>query len=257
MFYCPNCNNTADIARASTIHQEGGFIYYNSDTSDISDSSIITNSTSSMTLTSSSVPTSISSIPAPSIIQENEGSDNNLSDIQLEHSSSQSGGDVSDIINKILDKVPIDETMTKNIAISDVTKHQIYKKLSPKKKEFVYNKIQDMLPVEKKKIMIEKPLKPEKENLAYFVCSNCGPLKRIEPGTLIYSKKSDALSQNYSTGNYDNMLYSNVLLHTRRYICPNDKCISHKDKSKRDAVVFRKNNSYEVKYICVACKTSF
>lgn len=255
MFFCPNCNNTADIARASTIHQKGGFIHYDDDSSEISDSTTITNSTSSMTLTSSSP----SSITTPSIIQQNAES-------ELELDSSKSGGAISDIsdtsaisdiISKILNKSTIDEEMTKNISMGDVIKHSMYKKLPPKKKEMVYNKIQDMLPVEKKKIMIEKPLKPEKENLAYFVCSNCGPLKRIEAGTLIYSKKSDALSQNYSTGNYDNMLYSDVLLHTRRYVCPNDKCVSHKDNSKRDAVIFRKNNSYEVKYICVACKTSF
>ncbi len=251
MFFCPNCNNTADIARASTIHQKGGFLHYDGDSTDsteITDSTTITNSTSSMTLTSSS----ISSIATPSIIQQNAESE-----YDSEYNSSQSGGDISDIISKILDKSPIDEEMTKNISIGDVTNHKIYKKLPPKKKELVYNKIQDMLPVEKKKIMVEKPLKPEKENLAYFVCSNCGPLKRIEAGTLIYSKKSDALSQNYSTGNYNNMLYSDVLLHTRRYVCPNDKCVSHKDNSKRDAILFRKNNSYEVKYICVACKTSF
>lgn len=231
MFFCPNCNNIADIARANTIQQKGGFVHY--DDSDITDSTTITNSTSSMTLTSSSA------------LQKSQSSD------------SQFGGAIADIINKILKKVTVDKSEVNNISMNDVTQDKKYKSLPPKKKELVYNKIQDLLPVEKKKIMIDKPLKPEKENIAYFVCSNCGPIKKIEAGTLIYNKKSDSLSKNYNTGNYTNMLYSNILARTRRYICPNDKCISHKDITKREAIFFRKNNLYEVIYICEACETVF
>jgi hypothetical protein len=247
MFFCPNCNNIADIARASTIQQTGGFTYY--DDLDIEDSTTITNSTSSMTLTSSSIPSSKTLI----ISQTEQNSD--FQDEQ--NSDSQFGGAISDIINKILKKETIDKNDVNNISINDLTQDKKYKSLPPKKKELVYNKIQDLLPIEQKKIMNDKPLKSEKENIAYFVCNNCGPIKKIEAGTLIYSKKSDSLSKNYNTGNYINMAYSKILARTRRYICPNDKCISHTDLTKREAIFFRKNNVYDVKYICEACKTVF
>jgi hypothetical protein len=241
MFFCPNCNSICDIARASTIEQKGGFA--DSSTSDIS-SDTTSNTDSSITLTSeSNIDISGSSLSSP-ITNDSTTTD-------------QHGGTISNIIDMILDKQPIDEKILQNISVTDLIKHDKYKKLKSKKKELVYNKIQDLLPLNKKKILLTKQHKPKETNVAYYVCSTCGPIKRIEPKTLIYSRKAEALSQNYSTSNYTNMLYSDILSRTRRYKCPNDKCESHKDNKKREAVFFRKNNSYEIKYICTSCKTSF
>ena len=44
---------------------------------------------------------------------------------------------------------------------------------------------------------------------------------------------------------------------TRRYVCINPECESHKDPTKREAVFFTMNNTYKKRYVCVTCKASF
>jgi predicted RNA-binding Zn-ribbon protein involved in translation (DUF1610 family) len=93
---------------------------------------------------------------------------------------------------------------------------------------------------------------------AYFLCSNCGNHEEIPPGTNIVRKSVDTLYQ--MTDNIEkNKLYVEQKFYprTRNYICPNDKCISNKDDSKREAIFFRIGNTYKVKYICTACYNSF
>ena len=63
----------------------------------------------------------------------------------------QTGGDlVEDVLNKILNNETVTYEDVKNIPITDITKNENYKKLKPKFKEYVYNKIQDLQPVETK-----------------------------------------------------------------------------------------------------------
>jgi len=188
MFYCPNCNNTYDIARTS----------------------------------------------------------------------SQAGGvNLGELINKILNDEPISLNDVKGVDINKVAKSMEYKKLKKTEKEKIYNIIQDILPAEQKKIIENKPVTMGDSNLAFFVCSNCGYSVKINDGTRIFSRTSDDVSQTYATGDYSDMLNSSILPRTRKYVCPNKKCDSHKNPIQREAVFFRKNNSYEVIYICSSCKTSF
>ena len=52
--------------------------------------------------------------------------------------------------------------------------------------------------------------------------------------------------------------HSNVLPRTRAYTCPNVKCVTHKDKKQKEAVMRRINDtSYHMVYICTACKTEW
>ncbi|AYV82267.1 MAG: DNA-dependent RNA polymerase subunit Rpb9 [Homavirus sp.] len=169
------------------------------------------------------------------------------------HTNSQDGGDIyEDIIQKILDNLPI---TIKNINVDELIKSQAYKKLKIKHKEYIDNKIQDLLPLEDKKIIKNKMEKPLDELLAYFVCNNCGYATKIIPGTNIFSRKSEDISQNYAVSDYSDQLYSDIVARTRKYICPNKECESHKDNKKREAVFIRLLNTYRIKYICSACKT--
>jgi hypothetical protein len=45
------------------------------------------------------------------------------------------------------------------------------------------------------------------------------------------------------------------LPHTTNYTCSNKECITHKDKSKKDAVYMLYNDTYVICYVCCACDT--
>lgn len=159
------------------------------------------------------------------------------------------------IIKAILDKEdPGDLT---KISIDNLLKNTTYKKLKNKQKEYVYNVVQDLLPKTDKKLLQEKTDKLGDQNKAFFVCNNCGFLKKIEPQTLIFSRTSESISQSYSVQDFSDMLHSNILPITRKYNCPNEKCESHKDTSKLEASFFRLNNTNKIKYICRTCGTDF
>lgn len=172
-------------------------------------------------------------------------------------SDSSTHSDHSDtFIQKILHNHKIDDTSIDTINFDDLLKSDEYKNLSVENKELVYNKIQDLKPTDIKKTTYEKNMAKTSEK-AYFICDSCGYLKPIDDGTLIFSRVSNDIVQHYASSEVNDMQYSSILPRTRKYICPNTKCISHTDDSKREAVFFRLNNSYRVKYICLPCGTVF
>ncbi|CAH6421832.1 DNA-directed RNA polymerase subunit RPB9 [uncultured virus] len=169
-----------------------------------------------------------------------------------------SGGDkFEDIINKILEDKDVEIDELKNVSFDELIKNQSYKKLKSKQKEKIYNKFQDLLPKEQKKVFKDIDSKPSDQEKAYFICNNCGFIKKIEPKTLIFSRTSETISQSYDVNEYNDMLDSKILPRTRKYVCPNSNCESHDNPYKREAVFFRLNNSYKIKYICNACGTDF
>lgn len=169
----------------------------------------------------------------------------------------QTGGkSIDELIDKILAKEGVTQDDVKGVTVDNLTKNPRYKKLKSKDKEHVFNTIQDLLPKAAK--VVSKTETTQLGSIrAYFVCDNCGFTKKIEPRTKIFSRSSDDISQTFGTTNYDPMLYSKIHPITRFYVCPNSKCESHKDPKKREAMFFRLNNSYKVKYICKTCKTAF
>lgn len=178
----------------------------------------------------------------------------NDSDSDSESSESYEHSD--SLIQKILHNKKIDsDTITDN-ELENILKSDEYKKLEKEKKEYVYNKIQDLKPVEDKKTTFEKQAAKPTEKVQ-FICDSCGYRKPIEEGTLIFSRVSSDIVQNYTGSEIKDMKYSSILPRTRKYICPNNDCESHNDNSKREAIFFRLNNTYRVKYICLACDTLF
>lgn len=161
------------------------------------------------------------------------------------------------IINKIINNDPDDEirTLIQTIKVDELLRHSSFKKLTNTNKEITYNKIQDLLPTNKKKISKKKPIKKEKL-FERFICNNCGFVEQIEEGTIIYKKRATTKKQ-YVSGNFKNMKYSKILPYTRKYICPNSKCPSLTDPKKREAKFFRPSGSYEIIYHCLACGEMF
>lgn len=97
----------------------------------------------------------------------------------------------------------------------------------------------------------------KKENSSVFNCLTCNTKKHIPNGTVIYEKVSKKYKNSYKKENLHELKKSKILLNTREYTCPNDKCESHKNPEKREASVFRLSESADVIYICNTCNTKF
>lgn len=183
---------------------------------------------------------------------------NNAFDITRSIENKQIGGNASDelnLIEKILAKKATVNDVNK-IDIINFTKSAPYKSLVNADKEYVFNKIQELLPNDKKKLMEYKNNVDEQANNAYFICTNCGHARKIENGTLIFSRKSDNITQSYNIGDYSDLKHSNILPRTRNYICTNDQCESHKNTTKKEAIFFRVGG-YNIKHLCICCETIF
>lgn len=98
----------------------------------------------------------------------------------------------------------------------------------------------------------------DKQAGAYFICKKCGRYDEIRDGTLVVSKQSgeSSLRENIDPIDYKSMTLLSYLPITRNYICPNEKCESHKNTHLREAVFFR-IPSRRVRYVCKTCYTSF
>ncbi|ARF09494.1 DNA-dependent RNA polymerase subunit Rpb9 [Indivirus ILV1] len=180
---------------------------------------------------------------------------NNIFDITKNpHGDKQSGGSKNylTVINNIINDEEVTESDTKDITLTELINEPHYKKLSSDKKELVYNKLQQLLPVDKKEV--EANAGTLSQDKAYFICKNCGFLKPIEENTLIFSRVSNDISQSYTSSDVSDMANSDILPRTRKYICSNKKCVSNSDPSKKEAIFFRVNNSYNIRYVCLACK---
>lgn len=175
----------------------------------------------------------------------------NAFDIARTILDSQTGGNYDDIVDKILKTKKLDNIS--KIDLSKLLKSISYKKLHTKEKETVFNVLQDSQPENMKLLMKNKNTKFNETNVAYFVCKNCAFNKIIKDGTLIYSK-----SENMSSiTDMKNRIHSSILPLTRKYLCPNKSCKTHKQVKLKEAVMVRVPNSYEVKYICKECKTQW
>jgi len=181
----------------------------------------------------------------------------NSYDITRTMPDAQTGGvDFNTVVDKILNGDVSKEDVVK-LDLNLLLKSSAYKKLSTKKKELVFNKIQDLLPEDKKILIQNTPTEENEGNKAYFICRNCLYSRPINDGTLIYSKTSSKIMQSYDAHDESNRIYSEILPLTRKYVCPNKKCPSHTDFQKRIAAMYRLHNTFNLKYVCKACGTSW
>lgn len=169
----------------------------------------------------------------------------------------QKGGDKSTInYDKLAREILIkrDVTIPENIRLDRLVEAPSYKRMSLRDKEYVHNKVSDTL--KKKGVPGFRDGEQGRKNI-HFKCLSCGHHETINDRTLIYTSVGSDISQTYEVSDISMMKHSDILPRTRKYVCPNEECVSHKVLSQREAVFFRLNNSYMVRYICVACDTHF
>ena len=151
------------------------------------------------------------------------------------------GNNIDNLITMILNDEDLDE----------LNKSQNYKKLNNKQKDFIYNTISEK--IEKKNIKGSANI----QRNMYFICKNCGNSELINDGTMIISRETSKNFSNENNINVKEYLHMNILPRTRQYVCPTDKCESHKNLDKKSAVFMRLSGSYKVRYICESCETTW
>lgn len=92
---------------------------------------------------------------------------------------------------------------------------------------------------------------------AEFKCNNCNNIKPINETILLYNINMEEKNKMRSLEENEFICQDPILPRTQDYGCKNPNCITHKDKSKKQAVFFKENDSFKVHYICCVCHYSW
>ena len=155
--------------------------------------------------------------------------------------------DTSNNINTIIIKMAAGEKISdkelNEYRLDQFVKNKTYQKLDKKTKPDVLAKL------------VSHFEKLEDSTSAFYVCKNCMYARSIDSGTLIASKMSLGIGGGYTNfDKFKNMIYNKTSPRTKNYICIDEKCVSHKDNTKREAVFYRMGDGLQVWYTCVACQ---
>jgi len=113
-----------------------------------------------------------------------------------------------------------------------------------------------------KKDIIEFYKKIQNNYISKYIlkCTLCGENYRLEPETIIYSLNLKKENLSFNDDYIDLKLYDPTLPRTKDYICVNKDCETNSkgfDLNNKEAVFYRANRSYSLKYACLNCKTSW
>lgn len=185
-------------------------------------------------------------IDTPDTISETMSSDNDNNNIQNSNENINLNEEkiIENLLKKLESGEKLSDTDIGDLRLEQFTKHKYYTKLDKKTKTSIQSKL------------IEYFEKVEDNTSAYYSCMVCSYSKPIEPGTLILTKISNGIIGSYM--NYDklkNRVHNKMLGYSRDYICYNEKCASHKDHTKREAVIYRIGSNMQAWYTCCECQT--
>lgn len=123
--------------------------------------------------------------------------------------------------------------------IDNIVQHELFNSLSKSEKNFLNDIIKKL-----------------DSNLSDFiVCQSCyysEPLKEFTYISTIINTENNTAKYQTTEFNSDKR-YSTLNMRTRDFVCPNDKCESHKKPEITCAIIDRIDNSTAVKYICEVC----
>lgn len=91
-------------------------------------------------------------------------------------------------------------------------------------------------------------------------CSTCGSDYPLQPGTVIYSLNFRKQQSSFNDDYLELKLQDPTLPRTKDYICPFDDCetnVKGFDLAKKEAVFYRANGTYHLKYACCNCERSW
>ena len=96
----------------------------------------------------------------------------------------------------------------------------------------------------------------EEGNKLYLRCNKCG-FKKKNKKKIIITKTYNFNSSATDIVNNKYIVYDMTIPRTNIKDCPNVECISNKDKSKREAVLYPNKNTRELTYVCCICFSSW
>lgn len=101
-----------------------------------------------------------------------------------------------------------------------------------------------------------------KRSVTKFIlkCTTCGSEYVLQPETTIYSLNFKKQQSLFNDDYIDLKLYDPTLPRTKDFICINVDCLTHSadfDQSTKEAVFYRADGSYHMKYACLTCKTNW
>ena len=179
-------------------------------------------------------------------VTDNNDSDNENKNMEKQIEPEDETQKLDQMIEKMANNQNVDESELVDFKLEQFLKNKTYQKLDKKTKQNVQLKLTSFYE------------KIEDATSAYYYCTICLYYKPIEPGTLVTSRMSTNGANMYmNMDKLKNRVNNGILPYTRNYICTNEKCVSHKDHSKREAVMFRIGSSVQMWYTCCACQSSW
>ena len=177
-----------------------------------------------------------------SFVNDNENNNTESSDYEtsLDKNNIISKKDIVDILNgkekSIYEKVN---------NVNDIKNNIYFEELSDKDKNIIINKYFEY---------INKNNSDNSKN-TYFYCGNCGHSEIIKNNTVIFGKNIKINEEELLNENIINYKYDQTLPFTKNYNCIDNKCRTHKEPHIKNAVFYRIEKSYEIKYICTICNS--
>jgi hypothetical protein len=151
---------------------------------------------------------------------------------------------VDNLIEKIINGTEISEVDLVDLKYEQIIRHKSYVKLDKKTKMNIQTKLVTFFE------------KIEDSTSAYYHCVICSYTKAIEPKTIVSSRIGTNSTEMYiNIDKLQNKTNHSILPRTRNYICINNKCESHNNHEKREAVMYRIGSGVQVWYTCCECKS--
>ena len=94
----------------------------------------------------------------------------------------------------------------------------------------------------------------EVENKLINQCKTCGNVEETNQ-YIIFEKKYSI--KKIVDINVKDIIYDPCYPRTVHKSCPNDTCISKKDKTKQESIFIENNNTLKLTYICTQCLTQW
>ena len=95
----------------------------------------------------------------------------------------------------------------------------------------------------------------EKDDKLHDICKKCG--HSSISNDVIITEKVYRTGLFSNLGSKKNMVYDDTYPRTIHKECPNDECISKKDKSMQEAVYVSEKDTLQLVYICTKCFTEW
>ena len=156
-------------------------------------------------------------------------------------SGGSGGGDIKKAISVLSEERKIELNEVTGIDLEKVVNTSEYKDLPSDKQEIVYNHIQDLLPVQKKRLakLLENTKSSSKRTYrVYLTCPKGDFTQPIPPKMVIkdrYLKRSSQVVKNNKSSMSKNMVQNRTLPTTRYHECSNGaNCVAVKRESQSD-----------------------